>query len=44
MVVLSGTFCKEDGSSIERNKVVKRARGGGWVTRLEILTMRGNLT
>jgi hypothetical protein len=44
MVVLSTMFREEDGSLTERNEDVKHARGGGWVTRVGSLTMRGNLT
>jgi hypothetical protein len=43
MVVLSAMFREKDGSSIEKNEDVKRARGGEWVTHVRSLTMRDNL-
>jgi uncharacterized DUF497 family protein len=46
MVVLSAMFMfrEEDRSSTGRNEDVKHARGGGCVTRVGSLTIRGNLS
>jgi hypothetical protein len=43
MIVLSTMFREQDESSTGKNQDVKRARGGGWVTRMGSFTTRDNL-